>query len=146
MNERTFVYAIHIATTPEKLWEALTSNEFIQKWWGGEWRLETDWKVGSPLKFFTRNGELYSEGEVLEADPPKTLVYTWPEPKSENPALPEHLTWEITPSGPGTVMLKLIHKLSEKFYEGVSQGWPAMLSSLKSLLELGRPLDFHPRA
>ena len=146
MTDRTFVYAIHIATTPEQLWQALTSDEFIQQYWP-EWRLESDWQTGSPVRYFTADGKLYSQGEVLESNPPNTLSYTWPEPPDEPRAtLPERLVWQITPSGPGTVKLLLVHdRLTEEFYEGVSQGWPTILSSLKSLLEVGKPLAFHPR-
>ena len=146
MNDGTCVYAIHIATTPEKLWDALTGNEFIQQYWG-EWRIESDWKVGSPVKYFTSNGEFYSQGEVLESSPPNTLSYTWPEPEGEKKsALPERLSWQITSSGPGTVKLRLVHdRLTDEYYEGVSEGWPVILSSLKSLLEMGRPLAYHQR-
>jgi len=144
-NDHTFVYAIHIATTPEKLWEALTSNAFWQKYWNGEWRIESDWKVGSPLRFYTRDGKPFSTGEVLASDPPRTLTYTWPNPEEEESA-PEHLTWEIESSGPGTVLLKLTHgRLSEKYHKLVPPGWAMILSSLKTLLETGKPLAFNPR-
>lgn len=143
MSDRTYVYAIHIATTPEKLWTALTSNEFISQYFP-EFRLESDWKAGSPLKYFTADGKFYSEGEVLESSPPNKLSYTWPESEAEKTAVvPERLLWEITPSGPGTVKLKLIHdRLTDKYYEAVGEGWPLILSSLKSLLETGAPLAF----
>jgi uncharacterized protein YndB with AHSA1/START domain len=143
MSESTYVYAICIATTQEKLWEALTSPEFIQQYWP-EWRIESDWQVGSPVTYFTADGTLYSQGEVLECSPPNRLSYTWPEPEGEKgAALPEQLVWEITAKGPETVKLLLVHsRLSEEFYQGVSEGWPMILSSLKSLLEVGKPLVF----
>jgi uncharacterized protein YndB with AHSA1/START domain len=147
MNDRTYVYAIHIATTAEKLWQALTDNTFIHQYWGGEWRMESDWKAGSALTYYAKDGSPFSEGEILESKPPEKLSYTWPNPPAEQgDTPPEILTWEITSSGPGTVMLKLIHsRLTEEFLQGVSQGWPAVLSNLKSLLEMGRTLTFHPR-
>jgi len=146
MNSRTFVYALHIAATPEKLWEALTSNAFWQQYWNGEWRIESDWRAGSPLRFYTADGKLYSQGEVLASDPPSSLTYTWPNPEQDQRTPPERLTWRITTTGPGTVKLELLHEhLTEEFYEGVCQGWAAILSSLKTLLETGSPLAFHPR-
>lgn len=148
MNDRTYLYAIHIATTPERLWQALTDNTFIQQYWEREWRIESDWKAGSAVTYFAKEGSYFSEGEVLESNPPAKLSYTWPNPPEEqgdNP--PEILTWEITSSGPGTVKLTLIHgRLTEEFYQGVSQGWPVVLSSLKNLLEGGKTLAFHPKA
>ncbi len=146
MSEHTYVYAIHIASTPERLWTALTSNEFIRQYWG-EWRIESDWQVGSPVKYFTADGKFYSQGEVLESSPPEKLSYTWPEPEEERKAAsPERLVWQITSSGPGTVKLLLVHDhVTEEFYQGVSQGWPTILSSLKSLLETGKPLIFQSK-
>ena len=147
MNDHTYVYAIHIATTPEKLWQALTTSEFIQQYWP-EWQIESDWKAGSPVKYFTSDGKLYSQGEVLESSPPNKLSYTWPESEAEKRAsLPERLVWEITLSGPETVKLKLIHeRLTDEYYQGVSEGWPVILSCLKSLIETGKPLVYHERS
>ena len=45
----SFVYVTYIRTTPEKLWTALTTTEFIKKYWFGM-NIETDWKAGSPWK------------------------------------------------------------------------------------------------
>jgi uncharacterized protein YndB with AHSA1/START domain len=146
MSERTYVYAIHIATTAERLWEALTSTQFIQQYWP-EWRIESDWQAGSPVTYRSADGNFYSQGEVLECSPPNRLSYTWPEAEGERQAaLPEQLEWQITPSGPDTVKLLLVHsRLSEEFYKGVSEGWPMILSCLKSLLEVGRPLVFQAK-
>jgi uncharacterized protein YndB with AHSA1/START domain len=84
---------------------------------------------------------------VLEARPPQKLSYTWPASEEDKTSdVPEQLTWEITPSGPGAVKLLLVHEqLSEEWYQGVSQGWPKILSSLKSLFERGQPLVFTQR-
>lgn len=141
-NGYTFVYAIHIAAAPEKVWQALTDNEFVEQYFP-EFRFESDWKAGSPISYYA-NGKLYSVGEIVESDPPRKLVYLWPEPPDERTAEhPERLTWEIEESGPGTVMLKITHEqLTEKYFQGVSEGWPAILSSMKSLLETGKTLAF----
>jgi len=56
MADSRFVYVTYIRTTPEKLWAALTRNDFIRQYWsGGE--IETDWKVDSPLRFQAERGE-----------------------------------------------------------------------------------------
>ncbi len=143
---KTCVYALHIRTSPQKLWDALTDNEFIQKYWQGEWRFESDWQAGSDLHYYDKEGKLYSIGQVLESSPPHKLVYTWPEPEASRvQPEPERLSWEITQSGPHTVKLTLVHEnLSDEYYQGVSEGWPSILSSLKSLLENGEVLEFYP--
>jgi|688.fasta_scaffold13025_11 hypothetical protein len=51
MEKPQFVYTLFIATTAEKLWQALTTAEFTQQYWGGR-RHETDWQVGSPVKIY----------------------------------------------------------------------------------------------
>jgi uncharacterized protein YndB with AHSA1/START domain len=143
MNEQSFVYVIHIGTTPEKLWEALTSGEFTQKFWGGR-RIESDWKVGSPVKHIKPDGGIDWQGEVLECEPPKKLVYTFQGQGEHWEGAASRVEWTLSPSGADTVMLRLVHdKLSEKAHQGISMGWPAILSNLKSLLERGQPLSYY---
>ena len=48
-NKPSYVYVTYIRTTPEKLWEALTSGDFSEKYWFG-YRIETDWTVGAEFK------------------------------------------------------------------------------------------------
>ena len=80
----------------------------------------------------------------LESDPPRRLSYTWhvefaDELRDEHPS---RVTFEIEPSGTD-VKLTLIHDEFEpgsKILEGVRSGWPAILASLKTMLETGKPL------
>ena len=60
-----FVYVTYITTTPEKLWEALTSGEFTKKYWFGS-RIESDWKVGSPFTIYTGVPDKDWKGKVLQ--------------------------------------------------------------------------------
>jgi uncharacterized protein YndB with AHSA1/START domain len=139
MDEPRFVYVTYIATTPEKLWAALTSNEFWQKFSGP---VKSEWNAGSGVSFFLPDGKLYSEGVVLESNPPHLLSHTWPDPEGEQGTEgAQRLTWQIDESGPMTVKLTLVHeKLTDKAYQGVREGWPVILNNLKSLLEAGREL------
>ena len=139
-----FVYVTYIATTPEKLWEALTKADFTEKYWFGS-RVESDWKAGSPFKIHTGVPDKDWLGKVLQSDPPRLLSYTF---RVAGGA--EHftrVTFQLEQHGP-VVKLTLTHDdLDEKdvkFYTGISQGWPAVLSNLKSLLEGGQPLVAKP--
>ena len=67
-------YVIHIATTAEQLWKALTSADVLQKNWG---RIESEWTVGSPVTEVDDSGKLLWKGEVLHSDPPRLLSYTF---------------------------------------------------------------------
>lgn len=99
------------------------------------------------MKYFLADGKLYSEGVVIESSPPHLLSHTWPDPEGERTSeFPQRLTWQIAPSGPQTVKLTMLHEeMTEKAYEGVSSGWPAILGSLKSLLETGVALPFNDK-
>jgi uncharacterized protein YndB with AHSA1/START domain len=138
------VYAIYIASTPEKVWEALTSAEFSRKYFFGN-AVEVDLRVGGAYIVRTPDGALHISGEVMECDPPRKLTITfnvnWPELIEKlGPTL---VTYEIEPAG-DAVKLTLIQShdrpLSDDILSGGRQGWPAILSSLKSVLETGNPL------
>ena len=87
MTGSSFVYVTYIRTTPDKLWSALTTPEFIKKYWFGI-EHETNWKVGSPWKMTYPDGRVTDTGEIEAFDPPKRLAIKWrnefmPELKAE---------------------------------------------------------------
>jgi uncharacterized protein YndB with AHSA1/START domain len=143
MGRPEFVYVSYIETTPEKLWEALTSGDFTERYWFGM-RLRSDWKVGSTFEMVRGDGTVSDAGKVIEYDPPRRLAYTFvnlsDKYKDEPPAL---ATFVLEPYG-ALVKLTLTHggfAEGGKFLAGISSGWPAILSSLKSILETGRALE-----
>jgi uncharacterized protein YndB with AHSA1/START domain len=146
MSKPEFVYITYIETTPEKLWEALTSSEFSRRYWFGT-ELRSDWKVGSSLEL-VMNGTTTDTGKILEADRPRRLSYTFKHEANE--ALrnepPSKVVFNIEPHGK-LVKLTLTHEgfaESSKLLDSISKGWPAILSSLKSLLESGAALTIPP--
>jgi uncharacterized protein YndB with AHSA1/START domain len=139
------VYAIYIASTPEKVWQALTSAEFSRKCFFDN-AVEVDQKVGGTYIVRTPDGALHISGEVIEYDPPRKLTVTF---NVSWPALVEKLgptlvTYEIEQAG-DAVKLTLLQshdrEISDDILEGGRQGWPAILSSLKSLLETGEAMS-----
>jgi len=143
MDNRTFIYITYIATTPEKLWKALTSTEFTKQYWGR--RIESDWKVGSPVKMLMDDGKIDWQGEVLKYEPPHLLSYTfhfeWIEQLRSEPN--SRVTFALEQKGK-VVKLTVTHdELSQNVYADISKGWPHILSSLKSLLETGNVLDLN---
>jgi uncharacterized protein YndB with AHSA1/START domain len=138
------VYTIYIASTPERVWEALTSAEFTQKYFFGN-AVEVELKVGGAYIVRTPDGALHISGEVIECVSPRKLTVTfnvnWPELIEKlGPTL---VSFEIEPAG-DAVRLTMTEShdrpLSDDILAGGRQGWPAILSSLKSLLETGEPL------
>ena len=140
-----FVYTIYIRSTPEQVWDALTTAEFSRKYFSGL-AVETELKVGGAFVVRMPDGAIHISGEVIECDPPRKLTVTW---NVNWPGLVEKLgitlvTYQIEPAGDGTIRLTLTQAhdrpLSDDILSGGRTGWPAMLSSLKSLLENGNAL------
>jgi uncharacterized protein YndB with AHSA1/START domain len=147
MRKPEFMYVTYIETTPEKLWQALTSGDFTERYWFGM-RLRSEWKPGSKFEMVRSDGTVGDAGEVIECDPPRLLAYTFvnlsEEYRGERAA---RATFVLEPYG-SLVKLTLTHEGFDeggKMLQGISKGWPAILSGLKSMLETGRPLDI-PRA
>jgi len=142
MSKPEFVYVTYIETTPEKLWEALTSSDFSRRYWFGT-ELQSDWRIGSSFALVT-NGITSDVGEVLEFDRPRRLSYTFNHILRDDlrNAEPTKVVFTLEPHGP-LVKLTLIHEgfaKADKLRDAISTGWPAILSSLKSLLETGSAL------
>lgn len=156
MEKPTFVYATYIRTTPEKLWEALTSGEFSERYWFG-FRIELEPRVGGRIRIHAPKGREEGcgdhGGEVLVWEPCRKLAYTWntkdePEVAARRDG-PSRVTYELKPVGP-QVRLRVIHEnlLPEDLetdpntFRGINNGWPAVISSLKSLLETGEAIRY----
>jgi len=143
MSETKFQYAIFIRSTPEKVWEGLTKSEVTRRYWC-EVSMQSDWKQGSQWRMVAPSGKPADGGEVLEIDHPKRLVLSWrqeimPELKAEGYS---RAAFELQTMG-DTVKLTVTHSIDHEGSKLISEfanGWPPLLSSLKSLLETGEPL------
>ena len=146
MNEPKFVYVTYIATTPEKLWQALTDGAFTERYWFGT-RIESDWTLGARVRFL-RDDTVSDYGVVLECEPPRRLSYSWRAEFHEEfrHERPSRVTFEIEPMAPrmggrrSEVKLTVIHDdfdAGSKVFHAISGGWPLVLASLKSSLETG---------
>ena len=138
------VYTIYIAATPEKVWQALTTTEFSRKYFSGL-AVEAELKVGGAFVVRAPDGSVHIDGEVIECVAPRKLTITW---NVNWPNLVEKLgrtlvTYDIEPAG-DAVRLTMTEAhdrpISDDILSGGRAGWPAILSSLKSLLETGEPL------
>jgi DNA-binding transcriptional ArsR family regulator/uncharacterized protein YndB with AHSA1/START domain len=156
VDNRQFVYTTYINATPELVWKGLTDPAFTRRYWGLE--LVTDWKVGSPITW-EHHGVTIADPEqrVLEADPFRRLAYTW---HSFTPELAKTIgmdeqrraelaaearsqaAFDIEPVGEIT-KLTVVHEFFEPdsiIATMVSEGWPRVLSELKTLIETGDAL------
>jgi uncharacterized protein YndB with AHSA1/START domain len=153
-----FTYTTYIKTTPEQLWQAITDPAFTRRYWGVG--LISEWTVGSTITWEVADISIADPAQVvLIADPPRQLSYTWhtvtPEFVTAVGGTDEELaamsaenrstvTFDLEPAG-GLVKFTVSHTGFEPgsmILSGVSNGWPSIFASLKTLLETGEPLAF----
>ncbi len=153
MKKPDYVYVTYIATTPEKVWQALVDTDVMAQYWIGGADCArvnvSDWKPGSRWEHTRVDaaGTVDIVGTVIESTPPRRLVFTWARPEdAEDEANHSRVAFDIEPYADGLVRLTVTHDDLEgdvKMLEGISGGWPKVLSNLKTLLETGHAL---PRA
>jgi uncharacterized protein YndB with AHSA1/START domain len=141
MSKPSFVYVTYIRSTPEKVWNALADANATPAFWGGV-TVAFEQRVGAPLTM-KRGDATMVNGEITVCDPPRRLAYTFhaeqPEVRHEQAS---RVSIEIE-SVPGQVKLTVLHEgfaEDSKVIGMISQGWPRIMSSLKSLMETGQVL------
>lgn len=158
MPDPEFRYTTYVRTTPKQLWQALTKPAFTLRYWGVEF--ESDWQVGSTIAWRLPGSDVLiadPDQVILESDPYRILAYTWHTFSREwaaNYGVAEEVrarfaaetrsraSFHLQPEG-DVVKLTVVHEGFEPgsaVLDSVSTGWPAILASLKSLLETDRPL------
>jgi uncharacterized protein YndB with AHSA1/START domain len=138
MTTTTLTFDTYMRATPEQVWQALTGPAAVPRWRFGM-SFDTSWQTGAPLTSQSPDGT----GTVLEASPGQLLAYDW-EQSGASSGHRSTVTFELAPIGEIT-HLRTVHSDLEEddpFCRIVTQGWPMILSSLKSLLETGEPLAF----
>jgi uncharacterized protein YndB with AHSA1/START domain len=158
MDDNSYTYTIYIDTTPKKLWKALTEPAKTKRWW--HLAYVSDWKVGSTIDV-KQSGITIKDPEqvILESTPHSRLSYSWhtftPEWAELNGFDEETLLkfasetrskvlYEIAKTD-HVVRLTVVHDGFDdgsNVLDAIRQGWPPLLSSLKTYLETGEPLNF----
>jgi uncharacterized protein YndB with AHSA1/START domain len=164
-NQVRFTYTTYVHATPEQVWQSLTDPAITKRYWrhhlAGPKSWQSDWKKGSTYDLVhDKVGLVVSDPEqvILESDPYRRLAFTW------HTFTPEWATkvgmdeatadaWRAEPRstvaydmedvGQGVVKLTVVHggfAPGSGVLQGISDGWPAVLSSLKTLLETGSAL------
>lgn len=148
-NEKTsFVYVTYIRSSAEKVFDAITKPEIARRYWGHE--NVSDWKPGSAWEHVRANDERTVQvvGKVVEAAPPTRLVISWAgASQADDAGSYSRVSFDIEPLK-DMVKLTVTHDELEAgsgMDKGIRQGWPIVLSSLKSLLETGQGIDVFAR-
>jgi uncharacterized protein YndB with AHSA1/START domain len=143
MANSRFVYVTYIRTTQERLWDALTNPQTQRTFWFGYWQ-DCAWSQGAAWQMQKPDGSPCDEGEVEDITPMKSFVLSWrnvmrPELAQEGVS---RMSCALETQGE-LVKLTVIHEMAldgSQLISAVSQGWPIILSSLKTYLETGAAL------
>jgi uncharacterized protein YndB with AHSA1/START domain len=147
MNTSTFHYVTYISSTPEKVWNALTNSEHTEQYFFGT-AIQSDWQVGTRVEY--SRGEVTDFGEILSYEPYRQMTYTWENVYDKtNRQDPTVVTFQLQKLSDDVVKLTLIHEnlLDADYvhetntFRGFNNGWPFILSNLKSYLETGKTLN-----
>ncbi|UCH09115.1 MAG: SRPBCC domain-containing protein [Fidelibacterota bacterium] len=137
------MYALYLKTTTQRLWEALTQPEETRQYFFGT-EVISEFKNGSLIEYYsTKEGggkQLAASGQILDIVPLKRLEMTFAFPYYNDQ--PSRVAFEIEDLGE-VVKLTLIHDFEEESqtYQDALEGWPVILSGLKTVLETGQPLE-----
>jgi uncharacterized protein YndB with AHSA1/START domain/DNA-binding transcriptional ArsR family regulator len=142
----TYVYVTYIRASAEQVWRALTDADLTARYWGHA--NVSDWQPGSAWEHQRVDGSGVVDvvGHVLKAEPPTRLVITFDDvPDPEAPREPSVVTFLVEPHQ-DIVRLTVTHEnlANVEMLNGISNGWPAVLANLKSLLETGDVLPQAP--
>jgi uncharacterized protein YndB with AHSA1/START domain len=141
MIDQRIFEVIHIKASLDAVWDALTNPEVTQRYWY-DTRIESSWKVGEKIRY-VRNGTVTDEHTMLSVEKPYKLSHTFHPVFGEFEAEPPSRVTFLLEADGGVVRLTVIHEAfppESKVFRACSDGWPAILSNLKTLLETGVPL------
>ena len=144
MSKTSFVYVTYIRATPDAVWQAITDADFSGRYWGHS--NVSDWSVGAPWEHrrLDASKKVDLVGTVIESEPLRRLVITWAFPGDiEEPAKVSRVAFDIETHKDDMVRLTVSHTELEpggEMERGITEGWPIVLSSLKSFLETGKGL------
>ena len=139
-----YTYDIYIGAPIGKVWKGIVDGEMTKHYVYGT-RLKSTLKKGTAYAFVGDGDFKVVDGEILDIEPERKLVVSWRAHWDDSVAKDRasRVSYELTATGKSTTKLRLVHDDFDgptATYAGSVEGWPLMLSSLKSLLETGKAL------
>ena len=146
MTERTPLHFVfYFAAAPDKAWQGFVSPESNRIIFMGA-ELEADLKPGGSINWVGLGADgkriPYVRGEVLQAEPPRLLQYTF---AVSNSSRISRVTIELVPETEATRVSVTHDRWAEddSAYASSADGWPRILSRLKTLIETGKTFKPH---
>jgi uncharacterized protein YndB with AHSA1/START domain len=138
-------FVFYFADPPDKVWEGFVSPESNRIIFMGA-ELEADLKPGGAMNWTGIGADgkrnIYVRGEVLQSQPPKLLQYTFALGSFDKVS---RVTIELAPESEATRVSVTHDQWAEDdaAYASCADGWPRILSRLKTLIETGKTFKPH---
>jgi uncharacterized protein YndB with AHSA1/START domain len=138
-------YVFYFAVKPERLWEGLFSPETNRIIFLGA-DFEADMRPGGSMKWIGPGPDgkptTLVQGEILRSEPTRLLQYTFQ--LGQGPSK-SRVTAELEPETEATKLTITHDQWDEKdpAHAFCADGWPRILSRLKTLLETGKTFKPH---
>jgi uncharacterized protein YndB with AHSA1/START domain len=143
MDKPNTVYVNFIESSPDKVWDLLTDADASPDWFLGN-RMEVGAAVGDPFRVLSPDGTFDVEGKIIAKEAWRRLRVSWVMP--DLPVMPDENEVEFLIEDKGSDVVRVAVQeyhyvpVPEKWVEAGREGWSLILSSLKTMLETGRPL------
>jgi uncharacterized protein YndB with AHSA1/START domain len=138
-------FVFYIGAAREKVWEGLVSPESNRIIFGGA-ELEADLKPGGRMNWVGPGADgkpsVYVRGEVIACEPLKRLQYTFALGAKDKVS---RVTLELAAESEAT-RVEVTHDEwaeDDAGYAACADGWPRILSRLKTLIETGKTFKPH---
>ena len=138
-------YVFYIAATPEKVWDGFVSPESNRIIFAGA-EFRADLKPGGSIAWVGAGPDgkpvSYVRGKVLRCEPPKLFQYTFAMAQNNKES---RAMIELVPETEAT-KVSVTHDEwadDDPTYSACADGWPRILSRLKTLLETGKTFKPH---
>jgi uncharacterized protein YndB with AHSA1/START domain len=138
-------FVFYIAAPPEKVWEGFVSAESNRIIFAGG-DFQADLKPGGALAWIGPGPDgkpmTYVHGKILQCQPPKIFQYTFAMGQNEKTS---RAMIELVPETEATKVTVTHDEWGEddSSYAACADGWPRILSRLKTLLETGKTFKPH---
>jgi uncharacterized protein YndB with AHSA1/START domain len=140
MEALTVERSVWIAAPREQVWQAITDDEQINQWWGGDdhWEI-TALHVGAPVTFGHGDDAMIATIAVL--DPPRQFAIQWP-PQPQYHSISMRTSYILAEENGGTRVTvtetgfeALPDDIRHQRFEQTAKGYATVLQELKAHLE-----------
>lgn len=142
MSRPTMFHTVFVNCRPEDAWRAITDGDMTVQYFYGT-KVESTWEADAAIRYLGPDGEVVADGVVIAIDAPHRLEMSFhprwnPDLDAEGPV---REVWTVETADDATkVSVETWDVDSDsKTYAEFIEGFPYILSAMKTVLESGEP-------